>query len=114
MSWRCAAFGLGGSVGPGDVEDVGEVGDVALDVVNGVEKLVQLIQPDRSERKTELVSRSMLAGVIAATEKFDCLNRFVQLKGLPVLYGWLQDIHKGKIGDGSPKDGGKRKAAVRR
>ncbi|CAL5441242.1 unnamed protein product [Camellia sinensis] len=73
----------------------------------GVEKLVQLIQPDRSERKTELVSRSMLAGVIAATEKFDCLNRFVQLKGLPVLDGWLQDIHKGKIGDGSPKDGDK-------
>ncbi|KAL7161592.1 hypothetical protein ACSBR2_042123 [Camellia fascicularis] len=73
----------------------------------GVEKLVQLMQSDRSERKMELVSRSMLAGIIAATEKFDCLNRFVQLKGLPVLDGWLQDIHKGKIGDGSPKDGDK-------
>ncbi|XP_057480872.1 uncharacterized protein LOC130767848 [Actinidia eriantha] len=73
----------------------------------GVEKLVQLMQPDRAERRMELISRSMLASVIAATEKFDCLSRFVQLKGLPVLDEWLQDAHKGKIGDGSPKDGDK-------
>ncbi|GLT72729.1 hypothetical protein SLA2020_446360 [Shorea laevis] len=50
----------------------------------------------------------MLAGVIAATDKFDCLNRFVQLKGLSVFDEWLQEVHKGKIGDGSgPKDGDK-------
>ncbi|GFZ12040.1 protein SUO [Actinidia rufa] len=73
----------------------------------GVEKLVQLMQSDRSERKLELISRSMLAGVIAATENFDCLSRFVQLRGLPVLDDWLQDVHKGKIGHGSPKDGDK-------
>ncbi|XP_057464564.1 uncharacterized protein LOC130754374 isoform X1 [Actinidia eriantha] len=70
-----------------------------------VEKLVQLMQSDGSERK--LISRSMLAGVIAATENFDCLSRFVQLKGLTVLDEWLQDVHKGKIGHGSPKDGDK-------
>ncbi|CAL5327222.1 unnamed protein product [Camellia sinensis] len=76
-------------------------------VDSGVERLVQLMQSDRAERKMELISRSMLVSVIAATEKFDCLNRFVQLKGLPVLDEWLQDVHKGKIGDGSPKDGDK-------
>lgn len=73
----------------------------------GAEKLVQLMQPDRAERKMELISRSMLVSVIAATEKFDCLSRFVQLKGVCVLDEWLQDFHKGKIGDGSPKDGDK-------
>ncbi|KAM7475555.1 hypothetical protein LguiB_022798 [Lonicera macranthoides] len=67
----------------------------------GVEKLVQLMKPDREERKMDLVSRSMLAGVIAATDRFDCLSWFVQLKGLPVLDEWLQDIHRGKLGDGS-------------
>ncbi|KAJ0106655.1 hypothetical protein Patl1_17985 [Pistacia atlantica] len=72
---------------------------------DGVEKLVQLMTP---EKKIDLVCRSMLAGVVAATEKFDCLNWFVQLKGLPVYDEWLQEVHKGKIGDGnSPKDGDK-------
>jgi len=71
----------------------------------GVEKLVHLMLPERNERKVDLVGRSMLAGVIAATDKFDCLNRFVQLRGLPVFDEWLQEVHKGKIGDGSsPKD----------
>ncbi|KAA8540854.1 hypothetical protein F0562_024817 [Nyssa sinensis] len=74
----------------------------------GVERLVQLMQPDRAERKMEMINRSMLAGVIANTDKFDCLSRFVQLRGLPVLDEWLQDVHKGKMGDGSsPKDGDK-------
>ncbi|KAK6153324.1 hypothetical protein DH2020_012963 [Rehmannia glutinosa] len=76
--------------------------------LEGVEKLVQLMQPDRRERKMDLVSRSMLASVMASTDKVDCLNRFVQLRGLPVLDEWLQDIHKGKIGDGNNiKDGDK-------
>ncbi|KAF9667833.1 hypothetical protein SADUNF_Sadunf15G0064400 [Salix dunnii] len=71
----------------------------------GVEKLVHLMLPERNEKKVDLVGRSMLAGVIAATDKFDCLNRFVQLKGLPVFDEWLQEVHKGKVGDGSsPKD----------
>ncbi|KAJ6672434.1 BAH AND TFIIS DOMAIN-CONTAINING PROTEIN-RELATED [Salix viminalis] len=74
----------------------------------GVEKLVHLMLPDRNERKVDLVGRSILAGVIAVTDKFDCLNRFVQLRGVPVFDEWLQDVHKGKIGDGSsPKDGDK-------
>ncbi|PSR95862.1 Cell wall protein [Actinidia chinensis var. chinensis] len=73
----------------------------------GVEKLVQLMQLDGRAKKLELISRSMLAGVIAATENFDCLSRFVQLKGLTVLDEWLQDVHKGKIDHGSPKDGDK-------
>lgn len=74
----------------------------------GVEKLVHLMQPDRNEKKMDLTSRSMLASVVAATENFDCLTRFVQLRGLPVLDEWLQDVHKGRIGESSnTKDGDK-------
>ncbi|XP_028781713.1 uncharacterized protein LOC114737890 [Neltuma alba] len=67
----------------------------------GVEKLVQLIHPDRNVKKIDLASRSMLAAVIAATDKLDCLSQFVQLKGLSVYDEWLQEVHKGKIGDGT-------------
>ncbi|VVB12248.1 unnamed protein product [Arabis nemorensis] len=71
----------------------------------GVEKLVQLMLPERNEKKIDLVGRAILAGVVAATDKFDCLSRFVQLRGLPVFDEWLQEVHKGKVGDGgSPKD----------
>ncbi|CAH8392944.1 unnamed protein product [Eruca vesicaria subsp. sativa] len=71
----------------------------------GVEKLVQLMLPEKNEKKTDLIGRSVLASVVAATDKFDCLSRFVQLRGLPVFDEWLQEIHRGKIGDGSsPKD----------
>lgn len=72
----------------------------------GAAKLVQLMQPDRVDKKMDLTSRSMLASVVAATDKFDCLARFVQLKGLPVLDGWLQDVHRGRIVEVSnSKDG---------
>ncbi|CAI0398856.1 unnamed protein product [Linum tenue] len=75
---------------------------------DAVEKLVQLMLPDRNEKKIDLVGRSIMAGIVAATDKFDCLNRFVQLRGLPVFDEWIQEAHKGKIGDGnSPKDGDK-------
>ncbi|TYH98505.1 hypothetical protein ES332_A11G001200v1 [Gossypium tomentosum] len=67
----------------------------------GVGKLVQLIIRERNERKINLVSRSMLAGVIAATHKFDCLSRFVQLRGLNVFDEWLQEAQKRKIGGSS-------------
>ncbi|VVB17806.1 unnamed protein product [Arabis nemorensis] len=74
----------------------------------GVERLVQLMLPERNEKKIELMGRSVLAGVVAATDKFDCLSRFVQLRGLPVFDEWLQEIHKGKTGDASsPKDNDK-------
>ncbi|GAB2240729.1 hypothetical protein Droror1_Dr00021247 [Drosera rotundifolia] len=71
----------------------------------GVERLIQLMLPENTEKKLDWPSRSLLAGVIAATDRFDCLSRFVQLKGLVVLDEWLQEIHKSKIGDSSsPKD----------
>ncbi|XP_020229879.1 uncharacterized protein LOC109810746 [Cajanus cajan] len=74
----------------------------------GVEKLVQLMVPDRNEKKIDLASRSLLAAVIAATDKLDCLSQFVQLRGLPVFDEWLQEVHKGKIGDGiGSRDGDK-------
>ncbi|XP_074587152.1 uncharacterized protein LOC141843040 [Curcuma longa] len=67
----------------------------------GVESLVSLMQPDVVEKKIDLASRIMLADVIAATEKSDCLNKFVQLRGVPVLDDWLQAVHKGKTDSGS-------------
>ncbi|XP_038995330.1 mucin-19-like isoform X2 [Hibiscus syriacus] len=87
-----------------EIAKVAEKG--GLENFSGVEKLVQLMLSETNEKKIDLVSRSMLACVIAATDKFDCLNHFVQLRGLPVFDGWLQEVHKGKIGDGSgSKDG---------
>uniref|UniRef100_A0A0D9YY33 BAH domain-containing protein n=2 Tax=Oryza glumipatula TaxID=40148 RepID=A0A0D9YY33_9ORYZ len=70
-----------------------------------VEKLVHLMQLDRTERKLDFAGRVMLADVITATENPDCLGRFVQLRGLPVFDDWLQEAHKGKSGEGgSPKE----------
>ncbi|KAK8953341.1 hypothetical protein KSP40_PGU019322 [Platanthera guangdongensis] len=79
----------------------------ALICTNGVEKLVQMMQVDNS-KKIDLTGRVLLADVIAATDKFDCLNKFVQVRGVPVLDEWLQKAHKGKTGDGnSPKESDK-------
>ncbi|KAL5212971.1 hypothetical protein ABZP36_023818 [Zizania latifolia] len=73
--------------------------------VEAVEKLVHLMQLGRTERKIDLAGRVMLADTIAATESPDCLDRFVQLRGLPVFDDWLQEAHKGKSGEGgSPKE----------
>ncbi|KQK01967.1 uncharacterized protein LOC100824814 isoform X2 [Brachypodium distachyon] len=70
-----------------------------------VEKLVHFIHHDQTERKMDFADRVRLADIIAATESPDCLNRFMQLRGLPVLNDWLQETHKGKSGEGgSPKD----------
>ncbi|KZV39693.1 hypothetical protein F511_22718 [Dorcoceras hygrometricum] len=89
-----------------DIARITEKGGVTN--LDGVEKLIQLMQSSRTDRNRDLLGRSMLAGVVAATDKVDCLEGFVQLRGLPVLDEWLQDIHKGKIGDGySLKDGDK-------
>ncbi|KAI3665930.1 hypothetical protein L6452_44565 [Arctium lappa] len=73
----------------------------------GVEKLIQLMRPESAEKKLDLACRAMLVDVISVTERFDCLGRFVQLRGLSVLDEWLQEIHKGKIGDGTPKENDK-------
>ncbi|CAL5203349.1 unnamed protein product [Lathyrus oleraceus] len=74
----------------------------------GVEKFVQLIVRDRNEKKIDLASRSLLAAVIAATDRLDCLSQFVQQRGLPVFDEWLQEVHKGKNSDGTgSRDGDK-------
>ncbi|XP_074316887.1 uncharacterized protein LOC141653126 isoform X2 [Silene latifolia] len=69
-----------------------------------VAKLVHLMQPERSQRKIDLAGRSMLAGIIAATDKPDYLSQFIQLRGLVVLDEWLQEVHKGKIGNVKDSD----------
>ncbi|XP_057486784.1 uncharacterized protein LOC130772898 [Actinidia eriantha] len=70
----------------------------------GVEKFVQLMQSG----KIDLACRIMLVDVLAVTDSFDCLGWFLQLRGLPVLDEWLQEVNKGKIGDGSsPKESDK-------
>ncbi|KAI3970552.1 hypothetical protein MKX01_024199 [Papaver californicum] len=71
----------------------------------GVEKLVQLLQHDSTEKKLELGGRIMAAEVIGATERNDCLGQFVQLNGLAVLDEWLREM---KERDGSsPKESDK-------
>ncbi|KAD3641067.1 hypothetical protein E3N88_30290 [Mikania micrantha] len=74
---------------------------------SGVEKLVQLMRPESPEKKLDLACRTMLVNVISSTDRHDYLARFVHLRGLLVLDEWLQEIHKGKIGDGSPKENDK-------
>ncbi|KAF8689189.1 hypothetical protein HU200_041974 [Digitaria exilis] len=89
-----------------EVEKITEKG--GLPNSEAVEKLVHLMQLDRTEQKIDLAGRVILADVIAATEIPDCLGRFVQSRGLPVLDSWLQEAHKGKSGDGSsPKEADK-------
>ncbi|KAI3713203.1 hypothetical protein L1987_71776 [Smallanthus sonchifolius] len=73
----------------------------------GVEKLIQLMRPESTGKKLNLVCRKMLVDVISSTDKFDCLGRFAHLRGLLVLDEWLQEIHKGKISDGSLKENDK-------
>jgi hypothetical protein len=81
--------------------------------VGVVEHLVQLMPNEPQEgtggRKLApdvvVARRSMLAGVIAARENAECLNQFVHLGGLRLLDDWLQEAHKGKVGEvGSPKE----------
>ncbi|XP_020264568.1 uncharacterized protein LOC109840359 isoform X2 [Asparagus officinalis] len=80
----------------------------ALTTTESLEKLVHLMQIDRTEKKIDLAGKILLADVIAATDRIECLSRFVQLRGVPVLDDWLQEAHKGKTGDGSsPKDSDK-------
>ncbi|KAM7260584.1 hypothetical protein ACFE04_011257 [Oxalis oulophora] len=65
----------------------------------GVERLVQLMQTSSGDKKIDLGGRVRLLDVIVATSRYDFLGRFVQLKGLLILDEWLQEVHKGKIGD---------------
>ncbi|MCO5570824.1 hypothetical protein L7F22_024552 [Adiantum nelumboides] len=64
---------------------------------------------ERSDSMGKLVDtmsrRTLLVSIIATTEKEECLTHFVQLGGLRILNDWLQEAHKGKGGEGSPKDG---------
>ncbi|CAK9196922.1 unnamed protein product, partial [Sphagnum troendelagicum] len=71
--------------------------------VGVVEHLVQLMRndllQDGGRKVADVVAhRTMLAGVIAATENSECLNQFVHLGGLCSLDDWLQEAHKCKIG----------------
>ena len=89
------------------IEKITEKG--ALVNVDAVEKLVQLMKVDRGERKIDLPGKKLLADIISATDKSECLDRFIQLKGVPLLDDWLQEAHRGKNGGDnvSPKEGDK-------
>eukprot|EP00249_Psilotum_nudum_P023552 c28920_g2_i1 orf=663-1121(+) len=67
-----------------------------------VDQLVHLMQQERNDsvKKADEISswRTMLVAIIAATEKEECLDRFVQLGGLCVLNDWLQEARKRKDG----------------
>ncbi|CAN6572162.1 unnamed protein product [Malus baccata var. baccata] len=76
--------------------------------IDGVEKFVQLMEAESADKKIDLAARIMLVDVIAVTDRLDCLGQFIQCKGLCVLDEWLQEVHKGKLGDGSsPKESDK-------
>lgn len=77
-----------------------------------VGQLVHLMQLDRNDASKKGIDlalwRKELVGVVATTDRDDCLSQFVQLRGLPILDDWLQEAHKGKTGDvGSPKESDK-------
>lgn len=77
-----------------------------------VGQLVHLMQLDRNDATKKGIDlalwRKELVGVVATTDRDDCLSQFVQLRGLPILDDWLQEAHKGKTGDiGSPKESDK-------
>ncbi|KAJ1294947.1 hypothetical protein BS78_01G185300 [Paspalum vaginatum] len=81
--------------------EVAKIEKSGLPNAEAVEKLVHLMQLDQTEQRIDLAGRVILADVIAATESLDCLGRFMQSRGLPVLDSWLQEAHKRKSGDGS-------------
>jgi len=75
--------------------------------VGVVEHLVSLMPNDPHEgiggRKLApdvvVACRNMLVGVIVAIENAECFNQFVHLGGLCLLDDWLQEVHKGKVGE---------------
>ncbi|RLN42492.1 uncharacterized protein C2845_PM01G47030 [Panicum miliaceum] len=81
--------------------EIGNFEKGGLPNAEAVEKLVHFMQLYQTEQRIDLAGRIMPSDVIAATESTDCLGRFVQSRGLPVLDSWLQEAHKGKSGDGS-------------
>eukprot|EP01018_Ginkgo_biloba_P029672 Gb_20760 [translate_table: standard] len=100
------------------VEDISNIVDESGGLSNpsGADRLYMLMQQhhdqnDSSRQGTAPVAyRTFLAGVIAATDRKDSLNRFAQLGGLGLLDDWLQEAHRGKNGDGggsSSKEGDK-------
>lgn len=76
--------------------------DGGLPSLFAVDQLIPMMWQEQSSSQ-----RSTLAGVIVATVREDCLQQFVELRGVSVLDDWLQDGHKAKSGDGSPKDADK-------
>lgn len=76
-----------------------------------VDQLVQVMAHERADGSKNLVDvvphRILLAGIVAKTEKEDCLAHFVRFGGLPLLDDWLQEAHKGRLGDGHHKESDK-------
>ncbi|KAM7252615.1 hypothetical protein ACFE04_008124 [Oxalis oulophora] len=74
------------------------------DVVSNTRACLMLRTGCENLKKIDITSRMMLLDVISAIDRCDYLGRFVQLKGLLILYEWLQKVHKGKTG--YPKEEG--------
>eukprot|EP00252_Welwitschia_mirabilis_P008859 TRINITY_DN2109_c1_g4_i1.p1 TRINITY_DN2109_c1_g4~~TRINITY_DN2109_c1_g4_i1.p1 ORF type:complete len:1674 (+),score=411.28 TRINITY_DN2109_c1_g4_i1:207-5228(+) len=86
--------------------------DGSLVNIEAVARLIHLMHLDKAEDIRKGIDlalwRTELVGVLAMTEREDCLSQFVQLQGLRILDDWLQEAHKGKSGDpGSPKESDK-------
>eukprot|EP00252_Welwitschia_mirabilis_P024341 TRINITY_DN7184_c0_g1_i1.p1 TRINITY_DN7184_c0_g1~~TRINITY_DN7184_c0_g1_i1.p1 ORF type:complete len:1263 (-),score=282.92 TRINITY_DN7184_c0_g1_i1:289-4077(-) len=65
----------------------------------GMDRLYNLMQSEIRQANVVSTQRTLLVKAIAATEREDCLNRFIQLGGLNLLSDWLQEVHRSKLGD---------------
>eukprot|EP00250_Pteridium_aquilinum_P018741 c24188_g1_i2 orf=471-4184(+) len=78
---------------------VGEDGGLcSVASVDGLVSIMQYEWNDCVQRPVDLiVSRTMLAKVVAATVEHECLYRFLKLGGLSILDRWLQEAHRGRL-----------------
>lgn len=85
--------------------------DGGISSVASVDRLVCIMQyewNDSAERQLDLVlSRTMLAKVVAITSERECLLKFLKLGGLAILDKWLQEAYRGKhfVNKEIPQDG---------
>ncbi|KAH7439886.1 hypothetical protein KP509_04G080100 [Ceratopteris richardii] len=84
-------------------------GLISIPIVDQFVQVMALEQIDESKNLADVVPhRSTLVRIITATAKEDCLEHFVRIGGLPVLNEWLQEVHKGWLGDGYHKEDDKK------
>lgn len=85
-------------------ECVGKCADEGGGLCN-IQSVDQLIVKMKQEQA--FFQRSKLVGIVTATSKEDCLRKFVQLGGVPILEQWIQDGFKSRSSDAGVKESDK-------